>query len=157
VSIVTTAVCHRRTHPASQTLRRAHTGGEHRPGGANDGATISGQIFVDKGYRGHDYQGPAKVLLAKPKRKQEPELRRWYGKRNGIEAAISHMKNDGWLGRNYLKGTMGNRVNALLAACGQILRKLLRWLAKHPAATFCPCLWFLLLRLHTADNPSAPA
>lgn len=121
------------------------------------GQTISGQIFVDKGYRGHDYQGPAKVLLAKPKRKQEPELRRWYGKRNGIEAAISHMKNDGWLGRNYLKGTMGNRVNALLAACGQNLRKLLRWLAKHPAATFCPCLWFLLLRLHTADNPSAAA
>ena len=47
---------------------------------------------------------------------------------------ISHMKNDGWLGRNYLKGTMGNRVNALLAACGQNLRKLLNWLAGHPAS-----------------------
>ena len=121
------------------------------------GQTIRGEIFVDKGYRGHNYEGPARVLLAKPKRKQEPVLRRWYGKRNGIEAMISHMKNDGWLGRNHLKGTMGNRVNALLAACGQNLRKLLRWLAKHPAAAFCVCFWFALPPFHTADNRSAAA
>jgi IS5 family transposase len=98
------------------------------------GQEIRGEIYVDRGYKGHNYTGAAKVLIAKPKRKQEPKLRRWYKKRNGIEAMISHMKNDGWLGRNYLKGTMGNRVNALLAACGQNLRKLLNWLAGHPAS-----------------------
>lgn len=96
------------------------------------GQPVRGEIYVDRGYKGHNYAGEAKVLIAKPKRKQEPALRKWYGKRNGIEAMISHMKNDGWLGRNYLKGTQGNRMNAVLAACGQNLRKLLGWLAEHP-------------------------
>jgi IS5 family transposase len=108
------------------------------------GQEIRGEIYVDRGYKGHDYQGPAQVKIAKPKRRQEPELRRWYRKRNGIEAAISHMKNDGWLGRNHLKGAMGNRVNALLAACGQNLRKLLRWLAERPAVAFCAFLRLLI-------------
>jgi len=109
------------------------------------GQRIRGEIYVDKGYRGHTYEGPAQVLIAKIKRKQEPHLRRWYRKRNGIEAAISHMKNDGWLGRNHLKGTLGSSINALLSACGQNLRKLLRWLATHPGAPFC-ALFFLLLK-----------
>jgi IS5 family transposase len=100
------------------------------------GQKIRGEIYVDKGYRGHNYEGPAKVLLAKPRRQQEKKRRRWYNKRNGIEAIISHMKNDGWLARNYLKGTRGSRFNALLAACGQNLRQLLRWLAVHPARPF---------------------
>lgn len=100
------------------------------------GQKIRGEIYVDKGYRGHDYPGPAKVFLAQPRRKQEKRRQRWYRKRNGIEAMISHMKNDGWLGRNYLKGILGSRLNALLAACGQNLRKLLAWLAAHPRRPF---------------------
>jgi IS5 family transposase len=108
------------------------------------GQEIRGEIYVDKGYRGHTYEGPAQVFIAKIKRKQEPHLRRWYRKRNGIEAAISHMKNDGWLGRNYLKGWLGSRINAILSACGQNLRKLLRWLAAHPAPPFRPILFLLL-------------
>lgn len=56
---------------------------------------IRGEIYVGRGYKGHNYEGPAQVLIAQSKRKQERYLRRRYGKRNGIEAAISHMKNDG--------------------------------------------------------------
>jgi transposase, IS5 family len=117
------------------------------------GQAIPGEIYVDRGYRGHDYQGPARVFIAKIKRKQEPHLRRWYRKRNGIEAAISHMKNDGWLGRNYLKGMMRSRINALLSACGQNLRKLLAWLAAHPGKPFCARLFLLLKLLHTRFSP----
>jgi len=117
------------------------------------GQRIRGEIYVDKGYRGHDYAGPAKVLLAKPRRKQEPRLRRWYNKRNGIEAMISHMKNDGWLGRNYLKGTAGSRLNALLAACGQNLRKLLAWLAAHRRPFFCASVLPLLQPLFDSLSP----
>lgn len=112
------------------------------------GQPIRGEIYVDRGYRGHNYEGPARVLIAKIKRKQEPDLRRWYRQRNGIEAAISHMKNDGWLGRNYLKGMIGSRINALLSACGQNLRKLLAWLAAHPGKPFCALLLLLLKPLH---------
>ena len=117
------------------------------------GQTIRGEIYVDKGYRGHDYQGPAKVLAAKSRRKQDPKLRRWYNKRNGIEAMISHMKNDGWLGRNYLKGTLGSRINALLAACGQNLRKLLAWLATHAPPFFCALLRLLRWPFFSQDRP----
>jgi transposase, IS5 family len=117
------------------------------------GQQIRGEIYVDRGYKGHNYEGPAKVLIAKPRRKQEPELRRWYDKRNGIEATISHMKNDGWLGRNFLKGTLGNRINALLAACGQNLRKLLNWLAAHPAKPFFAFLRRLLEAILAPAQP----
>ena len=117
------------------------------------GQVIRGEIYVDRGYRGHDYPGPARVLIAKTKRRQEPDLRRWYRKRNGIEAAISHMKNDGWLGRNYLKGMSGSRINALLSASGQNLRKLLVWLAAHPGKPFCA---LLLLFLKSLNRPFVP-
>jgi IS5 family transposase len=117
------------------------------------GQTMSGEIYVDRGYRGHTYQGRAQVLIAKLKRKQEPHLRRWYRKRNGIEAAISHMKNDGWLGRNYLRGMIGSRINALLAACGQNLRKLLAWLAAHPGRPSCALLFLLLQPLTRRFDP----
>jgi IS5 family transposase len=118
------------------------------------GQVIRGEIYVDRGYRGHDYPGPARVLIAKIKRRQEPDLRRWYRKRNGIEAAISHMKNDGWLGRNYLQGMNGSRINALLSACGQNLRKLLAWLAAHPGKSFFA---FLFLFLKSLNRRSCPA
>ena len=40
-----------------------------------------------------------------------------------------HMKNDGRLGRNFLKGAAGDAMNALLCAAGHNLRKILRQLA----------------------------
>jgi hypothetical protein len=54
-------------------------------------------------------------------------------RRSAIESIIGHMKSDGLLGRNYLKGSIGDKVNALLCGVGHdllvILRKLrLFWL-----------------------------
>ncbi len=43
---------------------------------------------------------------------------------------IGHMKNDGRLGRNYLLGTAGDAVNALLAAAGHNLRLILAHLRR---------------------------
>ena len=45
-----------------------------------------------------------------------------------IEAAIGHMKNDGHLGRCYLKGRDGDAANAILTAVGYNFRLLLAWL-----------------------------
>jgi IS5 family transposase len=67
------------------------------------------------------------------------------------------MKNDGWLGRNYLKGVAGSRLNALLAACGQNLRKLLAWLAAHPRPFFCAWMRLLLGALCSPDRPCRAA
>ena len=38
------------------------------------------------------------------------------------------MKNDGHLGRNYLKGRAGDAANAILSAIGHNFRRILAWL-----------------------------
>ena len=48
-------------------------------------------------------------------------------RRSAIEPVIGHIKNDGRLGRNYLKGKSGDIINARLAAVGYNFRLLLKW------------------------------
>jgi transposase, IS5 family len=40
---------------------------------------------------------------------------------------IGHLKEDHRMGRNYLRGRDGDRINAILAAAGYNFRLLLRW------------------------------
>jgi len=51
--------------------------------------------------------------------------REWLRRRSAIEAVIGHCKTDGRLGRNYLKGRVGDTINAILSGCGYNMRKLL--------------------------------
>jgi|FrelakmetLWP11LW_1041352.scaffolds.fasta_scaffold17336_1 IS5 family transposase len=106
-----------------------------------DGHTLAGAIkqveritgrdvheaFVDKGYRGHDYVGQAQVHIT-GQRGQEPAgeaLRKRKKRRSAVEPKIGHLKSDNRMGRNFLKGMMGDQINALLAGIGANLRKLL--------------------------------
>ncbi|MES2356329.1 MAG: transposase [Pseudomonadota bacterium] len=50
-------------------------------------------------------------------------------RRNAVEPVIGHMKSDGRLARNFLKGADGDAMNALLCSAGHNLRKILRRLA----------------------------
>lgn len=50
----------------------------------------------------------------------------WYKRRSAIEPIIGHLKSDCRMDRNRLKGKEGDRINALLAASGYNMRKLLR-------------------------------
>jgi DDE family transposase len=52
-------------------------------------------------------------------------LKRDLKRRSAIEPHIGHMKSDGKLGRNYLKGIVGAKLNALLSAIGHNLRLIL--------------------------------
>ena len=52
------------------------------------------------------------------------ELRR----RSAIEAVIGHLKTDGHMGRNFLKGRHGDHANAVMTAAGYNFRLILRWL-----------------------------
>lgn len=84
------------------------------------------EIYVDRGYRGHNYEGQAQVHLARSNTKRvKPSLRKWLKRRSAIEPLIGHVKNHGRMGRNYLLGAEGDRINALLCACGFNIRKLL--------------------------------
>jgi IS5 family transposase len=100
------------------------------------GRELSGDIFVDRGYRGHDYEGRAAVhIVGRIKRSARKAIENWKRRRAAVEPEIGHLKNDGRLGRNYLKGTLGDKLNAILCGCGQNIRKLLAFLAVRPQMT----------------------
>lgn len=84
--------------------------------------------YCDKGYKGNPKQlGNTAVHLANRRKKSmKPSEWRWFKRRSAIEPVIGHMKQDNRMDRNYLKGTDGDKMNAILAACGFNMRKLLR-------------------------------
>ncbi len=85
------------------------------------------EAFVDRGYRGSGYEGEVEVHICDGNRRKNlsSRLKRLRKRRSAIEPLIGHMKNDGRLGRNYLLGKAGDRINVILCACGQNLRLLL--------------------------------
>lgn len=91
------------------------------------------RVIVDRGYRGQVKVGTSEVILPGGCRAQSAYARRQHKlrcrRRSGIEAIIGHLKSDHRLGRNYLKGSLGDSVNALLAGIGFNLRLLLREVA----------------------------
>jgi IS5 family transposase len=87
------------------------------------------RIYVDRGYRGHNYTGAGEVMIAGRRRGLSATMRRELRPRSAIEATIGHMKTDGRLDRNFLLGHAGDAINALLAAAGQNLRLVLAALA----------------------------
>jgi IS5 family transposase len=85
------------------------------------------EVFVDRGFRGHDYKGRALVhIVGRGFRKLPRTLRRWFKRRSVIEPVIGHTKSDCRLDRNYLKGSEGDRMNAILCGCGYNIHRLLR-------------------------------
>ena len=89
------------------------------------------RVFVDKGYRGHKITD--KEVLISGKRGLSRHFKGLLRRREAIEPNIGHMKSDGKLGRNYLKGLLGDRLNALLCAIGHNVRLILRYLRLHLA------------------------
>ena len=86
------------------------------------------RVYVDKGYRGHDAPRPRSVFISGQKRGVHGVIKRELRRRSAIEAVIGHMKNDGHLGRNFLKGYRGDHANAVLTAVGYNFRLILAWL-----------------------------
>ena len=83
--------------------------------------------YVDKGYRGHDYEGDATIHLAgSSHRGVSRAKRKRRRRRSAVEPVIGHMKSDHRMGRCFLRGLLGDEINAVLAAAGMNFRKLLR-------------------------------
>ncbi len=86
-------------------------------------------IFVDRGYRGHNYKGKANVRIDKTRKGKTPKrLWRWIKRRAAIEPSIGHLKQEHRLDRNRLKGIAGDKINAILSAVGMNFKKLLKCL-----------------------------
>ena len=86
------------------------------------------RIYVDKGYQGHDYPNKFKVYKSGQKRGITPTIKKELRRRSAIEAVIGHMKTDGRLDRNFLKGRDGDKINAILVGAGYNYRLVLKWL-----------------------------
>ena len=86
------------------------------------------RAYVDKGYRGHDAQNPRRVFISGQKRGVFGIIKRELRRRSAIEPLIGHMKEEGHLGRCYLKGQAGDAANAVLTAAGYNFRRILAWL-----------------------------
>ena len=98
-------------------------------------------VYVDQGYRGHGYEGESLVHVDKRRRgRTAKSVWRWMKRRAAIEPGIGHLKQDHRMDRNRLKGSAGDRINAILSAAGMNFRKLLRFLADFLCLF---CFWLL--------------
>jgi IS5 family transposase len=88
------------------------------------------RIHVDKGYRGHNHPHKFRVWITGQVRRVTATIRREMKRRAAVEPVIGHLKAEHRMGRNYLKGRDGDRINAVLAAAGYNFALLLRWLRR---------------------------
>jgi IS5 family transposase len=114
------------------------------PGNPYDGHTLAETVsavervtgvavtdaYVDKGYRGHGCGGDVAVHVAGQRRRDSTRAeRKRRRRRSAVEPKIGHLKSDHRMDRCFLTRLDGDAINAMLAAAGANLRKLLRRLA----------------------------
>ena len=89
------------------------------------------RAICDRGFRGRKKAGDTVIVLPgtpppdateHSKRKARKDFRR----RSAIEPVIGHLKHDFRMARNYLKGTVGDAINLLLAAAAFNFKKWMR-------------------------------
>ena len=118
--IVSTEALHPNVYDG-HTLQRSLLQAEHLSG------TKVKYAFVDKGYRGHNISGnECNIFISGAKKGITPVLKKALKRRSSIEPHIGHMKSDGKLSVNYLKGILGDKFNAILCAIGHNLRLITR-------------------------------
>lgn len=88
------------------------------------------ESICDRGYRGKAQVGPTQISTPKAKKHrnnyQKQKTRQKFRRRAAIEPVIGHTKQDFRLGRNYLKGFLGDEINLNLAAMAFNLRSWIR-------------------------------
>lgn len=92
-----------------------------------DVGTAPKQAIVDLGYRGVDADNPGVEIIHRGKFKSlAAQQRRWLRRRQAVEPGIGHLKQDHRMDRCWLRGAIGDALNAVLSAAGYNLRWLLR-------------------------------
>ena len=84
--------------------------------------------YCDRGFRGRKQVGETEIILPdapSPKASQyeKSRARKNFRRRSAIEPVIGHLKKTFRLARNYLKGTIGDEINLLLAAAAFNFKK----------------------------------
>ena len=81
-------------------------------------------VIVDKGYQGVEVPG-VRILRSGQKRGITKTLKAMIKRRSAVEPTIGHMKVDGRLARNPLKGALGDAIHAVMCGAGHNLRLIL--------------------------------
>jgi IS5 family transposase len=89
--------------------------------------------ICDRGYRGKRIVDGTRIEMPKKPLKrasayEKRKARKRFRRRAGIEPVIGHLKSDFRLLRNYLKGSVGDSINLMLAAAAYNFKKLMRQL-----------------------------
>lgn len=132
----------------SKTLKAALASAEH-----NRQTPIKTAV-ADRGYRGSKRSVKPEVILpsAPLKRDSQEECQRkkyLCQKRSAIEPIIGHLKHDYRLCRNWLKGSQGDAINLLMAACAWNLRK---WMVAFFLLEFRSGIWLFMIKIDRYDR-----
>jgi len=90
--------------------------------------SVIDEAFVDRGYRGHGEEDTTVCISGQKRGIKTQRQKKSLKRRQAIEPVIGHLKSDGLLDRNYLKGTEGDQMNVMLCCAGHNLRLVLRQL-----------------------------
>lgn len=107
------------------------------------------EALTDRGYRGKKRVGDMEISIptsGSPVQSyyQKRKARKKFCKRAGIEPVIGHLKSDHRMMRNYLKGTIGDGINTLMAAAAYNMR---HWMNKNALSSFVSWLNTLVVCL----------
>lgn len=119
-------------HTLNEAIEQVSILANHRPRTA----------IVDKGYQGADVPG-VQVLRSGQRRGVTRTLKAMIKRRSAIEPTIGHMKSDGRLGRNPLKGALGDALHAVLCGAGHNIRLLVSLLRLFVACLLAAVLAWL--------------
>ena len=107
------------------------------------------EALADRGYRGKKRVGVTEISIPSsgtPGQSyyQKRKARKKFCRRAGIEPVIGHLKSDHRMIRNYLKGTLGDAINTMMAAAAFNMR---HWMNKHAMPYFVSILLTMVRRL----------
>ena len=107
------------------------------------------EALTDRGYRGKKRVGGTEISIPSSGTQgqsyyQKRKARKKFCRRAGIEPVIGHLKSDHRMIRNYLKGTLGDAINTMMAAAAFNMR---HWMNKHAMPYFVSILLTMVRRL----------
>ena len=107
------------------------------------------EVFVDMGYRKHDYTGTSLIHVDRRRRGNIPRNTwRWMKHRAAIEPTLGHLKDNKRLDRNRLKGVLGDKINVILSAAGMNFHKIMKALAQGKGFLRKILGWLLGIRIN---------
>jgi len=108
------------------------------------------EVVYDRGGKGQKKIGNTIISTPSKPLKRDTEYQRRkkrnkFRRRAAIEPVIGHLKTDFRMGQNYLSGQRSPQINALLAATGWNMKKMMKKLKKDAEQI----LWLLIYTLNT--------